>query len=89
MARDYRRAWLPFVLNSLRYIVRRTGTPIVPVTSVGAEETAPLFGKIPASFLGIPYLPLTSPPLPGWWTIRFGDPRRMGELPPEAAEDMS
>jgi hypothetical protein len=31
---------------------------------VGAEETAPLFGKIPASFLEIPYLPLTPPPLP-------------------------
>lgn len=67
----------------------RTGAPIIPVAIVGAEETAPLFGKIPASFLGIPYLPLTPPPLPARWTIRFGDPISVGELPPEAAEDMS
>ena len=67
----------------------RTGAPIVPVAIVGAEETAPLFGKIPASFLGVPYLPLTPPPLPARWTIRFGDPISMGELPPEAADDMS
>jgi 1-acyl-sn-glycerol-3-phosphate acyltransferase len=67
----------------------RTGAPIVPVAIVGAEETAPLFGKIPASFLGLSYLPLTPPPLPARWTIRFGDPISVGELPPEAAEDMS
>ncbi|HEY0095987.1 MAG TPA: 1-acyl-sn-glycerol-3-phosphate acyltransferase, partial [Archangium sp.] len=67
----------------------RTGAPIIPVAIVGAEETAPLFGKIPASFLGLSYLPLTPPPLPARWTIRFGDPISMGELPPEAAEDMS
>ncbi|WP_309897490.1 1-acyl-sn-glycerol-3-phosphate acyltransferase [Archangium sp.] len=67
----------------------RTGAPIVPVAIVGAEETAPLFGKIPASFLGLSYLPLTPPPLPARWTIRFGDPISVGDLPPEAAEDMS
>jgi 1-acyl-sn-glycerol-3-phosphate acyltransferase len=67
----------------------RTGAPIVPVAIVGAEETVPLFGKIPASFLGLPYLPLTPPPLPARWTIRFGEPIHMGELPPEAADDMS
>jgi len=67
----------------------RTGAPIVPVAIVGAEETAPLFGKIPASFLGLSYLPLTPPPLPARWTIRFGDPISVGDLPSEAAEDMS
>lgn len=67
----------------------RTGAPIVPVAIVGAEETAPLLGKIPAGFLGIPYLPVMPPPLPARWTIRFGDPISVGELPPEAAEDMS
>jgi hypothetical protein len=56
---------------------------------VGAEETAPLFGKIPARFLGIPYLPVTPPPLPARWTIRFGEPIGVSELPPEAAEDLS
>ncbi|WP_233262122.1 hypothetical protein [Vitiosangium sp. GDMCC 1.1324] len=49
----------------------------------------PLLGKIPARFLGIPYLPVTLPPLPARWAIRFGEPISMGELPPEAAEDMS
>jgi 1-acyl-sn-glycerol-3-phosphate acyltransferase len=67
----------------------RTGAPIVPVAIVGAEETTPLFGKLPASFLGIPYLPLTPPPLPARWTIRFGEPIGVEDLPPEAAEDMS
>ncbi|HEX5748965.1 MAG TPA: 1-acyl-sn-glycerol-3-phosphate acyltransferase [Archangium sp.] len=67
----------------------RTGAPIIPVAIVGAEETVPLFGKLPAGFLGLPYLPLTPPPLPARWTIRFGDPISMGELPPEAADDMS
>ena len=67
----------------------RTGAPIVPVAIVGAEETVPLFGKLPASFLGLPYLPLTPPPLPARWIIRFGDPIGMGDLPPEAAEDLS
>jgi len=67
----------------------RTGAPIVPVAIVGAEETAPLLGKIPAGFLGIPYLPVTPPPLPARWMIRFGEPIGMGELPPEAADDMS
>ncbi|WP_434390310.1 1-acyl-sn-glycerol-3-phosphate acyltransferase [Melittangium boletus] len=67
----------------------RTGAPIVPVAIVGAEETTPLLGRIPAGFLGLPYLPVTSPPLPVRWMLRFGEPIGMGELPPEAAEDMS
>jgi 1-acyl-sn-glycerol-3-phosphate acyltransferase len=67
----------------------RTGAPIVPVAIVGAEETAPLLGKIPATFLGFPYLPVTPPPLPARWTIRFGDPILMDGFEPEAAEDMS
>jgi 1-acyl-sn-glycerol-3-phosphate acyltransferase len=67
----------------------RTGAPIVPVAIVGAEETTPLFGKIPADFLGIPYLPVTPPPLPARWIIRFGEPIGMDGLAPEAAEDMS
>jgi 1-acyl-sn-glycerol-3-phosphate acyltransferase len=67
----------------------RTGAPIVPVAIVGAEETVPLLGKIPARFLGIPYLPVTPPPLPARWTIRFGEPINVSELPPEAAEDLS
>ena len=67
----------------------RTGAPIVPVAIVGAEETAPLLARLPAGFLGLPYLPLTPPPLPARWTIRFGEPISVGEVPPEAADDVS
>ncbi|MFY0576041.1 lysophospholipid acyltransferase family protein [Cystobacter fuscus] len=67
----------------------RTGAPIVPVAIVGAEETVPLLGKLPAGFLGLDYLPVTLPPLPARWTLRFGEPIGMGDLPPEAAEDLS
>ncbi|ATB38812.1 acyltransferase family protein [Cystobacter fuscus] len=67
----------------------RTGAPIVPVAIVGAEETVPLLGKLPAGFLGLDYLPVTLPPLPARWTLRFGEPISMGDLPPEAAEDLS
>jgi 1-acyl-sn-glycerol-3-phosphate acyltransferase len=68
----------------------RTGAPIIPVAIVGSEETSPLLGRIPASFLGVPYLPLTSPlPLPARWTLRFGDPIGMEELGPDAADDLA
>jgi 1-acyl-sn-glycerol-3-phosphate acyltransferase len=70
----------------------RTGAPIVPVAIVGAEETSPLLGRLPASFLGLPYVPLTplGPlPLPAKWSIRFGEPLGMEGLPPEAADDMA
>jgi 1-acyl-sn-glycerol-3-phosphate acyltransferase len=69
----------------------RTGAPIVPVAIVGAEETSPLLGRLPASFLGLPYLPLTplGPlPLPAKWSVRFGEPLAMDGLPPEAADDL-
>jgi 1-acyl-sn-glycerol-3-phosphate acyltransferase len=68
----------------------RTGAPIIPVAIVGSEETSPLLGRIPASFLGVPYVPLTSPmPLPARWTLRFGEPISMEGLGPEDAEDLA
>lgn len=69
----------------------RTGAPIVPVAIVGAEETSPLLGRLPASFLGLPHLPLTplGPlPLPAKWSVRFGEPIGMEGLHPEAADDL-
>ncbi|NVJ08182.1 acyltransferase family protein [Myxococcus sp. AM001] len=69
----------------------RTGAPIVPVAIVGAEETSPLLGRIPASFLGLPFVPLTplGPlPLPAKWSIRFGEPIGVEDLAPEAADDL-
>jgi 1-acyl-sn-glycerol-3-phosphate acyltransferase len=61
--------------------------PIVPVAVVGAEESLPLLAKLPARFLGLPYLPVTLPPLPAKWTIRFGEPIRTSGVDPATAED--
>ncbi len=58
-------------------LAMRTGAPIVPVAIVGAEEAAPLLGKLPGRIFGLPYLPVTplGPlPLPSKWVIRFGEP---------------
>ena len=55
----------------------RTGVPILPVAVVGGEESLPLLAKLPAGFLGMPYLPVTplGPiPLPAKWLIRIGAP---------------
>ena len=61
----------------------RTGRPILPVAIMGAEETLPLLGKLPGGPLGVPYLPVTSPPLPAKWRIRIGEPL---QTPPGAKE---
>jgi 1-acyl-sn-glycerol-3-phosphate acyltransferase len=55
----------------------RTGVPILPVAIVGGEESLPLLAKLPAGFLGMPYLPVTplGPiPLPAKWLVRIGSP---------------
>ncbi len=64
----------------------RTGTPIVPVSIVGAEEIYPMLGNIRplARLLGAPYFPVTPTfpwlgplgliPLPSKWLIEFGKP---------------
>lgn len=68
----------------------RTGAPIIPVSVVGAEETSPLLGRIPAGFLGVPYVPLTGPvPLPAKWFVRFGEPISTEGLGPEHADDLA
>jgi len=68
----------------------RTGAPIIPVAVVGAEETSPLLGRIPAGFLGVPYVPLTGPvPLPAKWFVRFGEPISTEALGPEDADDLA
>ena len=78
----------------------RTGTPIVPVTVVGAEETHPMLfpsGRI-AKLLGVPFVPLTPTfplfgplglaGLPARWKIVFGEPIAMDGYRPEQAEDL-
>jgi len=64
----------------------RTGTPIIPVSIVGAEEIYPIIGNVKplAKITGLPYVPVTplfpwfGPlgmlPLPSKWLIHFGEP---------------
>jgi 1-acyl-sn-glycerol-3-phosphate acyltransferase len=64
----------------------RTGTPIVPVSIVGAEEIYPIIGSLSplAKAFGLPYFPVTplfpwlgplgALPLPSKWLIEFGSP---------------
>jgi 1-acyl-sn-glycerol-3-phosphate acyltransferase len=77
----------------------RTGTPIIPVSIVGAEEIYPLIGnnKTLARLLGLPYVPITpffpwlgplgAIPLPSKWIIEFGEPIETAHLGAAAAED--
>ena len=64
----------------------RTGTPIIPVAIVGAEEIYPMLADIKplARLLGLPYFPVTPTfpwlgplgvvPLPSKWLIEFCPP---------------
>jgi 1-acyl-sn-glycerol-3-phosphate acyltransferase len=78
----------------------RTGTPIVPVAIVGAEETYPLLGNIKplARLMGLPYFPVTPTfpwlgplglvPLPSKWLIEFGEPIETAHLADQADDPM-
>lgn len=84
----------PYVQAALR-----TGTPIIPVSVIGAEEAYPILANFDrlGKMLGLPYLPITpffpwlGPlgliPLPSKWTIVFGAPINTTEFGPEAAND--
>lgn len=64
----------------------RTRSPIIPVAVVGAEEAAPMLGKVTwfAKNIGIPWIPVTPTfpwlgpagllPLPSKWQVQFGEP---------------
>jgi 1-acyl-sn-glycerol-3-phosphate acyltransferase len=78
----------------------RTASPIIPVAVVGAEEAAPMLGKITwfAKNIGIPWIPVTPTfpwlgpagllPLPSKWLVQFGAPIDLGRAHgPAAAED--
>jgi 1-acyl-sn-glycerol-3-phosphate acyltransferase len=77
----------------------RTGTPVVPVAVLGAEETNPMLMRIErvSGALGVPYIPVTPTfpalgplgllPAPTKWRILFGELLRFDEYGPEAAED--
>ena len=68
----------------------RTRAPIIPVAVVGAEEAAPMLGKVTwfAKNIGIPWIPVTPTfpwfgpagllPLPSKWYVQFGEPIDLG-----------
>ncbi|WP_438870731.1 lysophospholipid acyltransferase family protein [Paractinoplanes ovalisporus] len=74
----------------------RTGTPIVPVAIVGAEEIYPILADVKplARLLGVPYFPVTPTfpwlgplglvPLPSKWLIQFCPP-----IPTEHLTDLA
>jgi len=76
-----------------------TGTPIIPVAVVGAEEIHPVIARADwlGRLIGFPVLPITPTlpllgplglvPLPSKWHIHFGKPINIGRYAPEAAED--
>lgn len=77
-----------------------TGTPIIPVAVVGAEEALPMLARVTwfAKSVGIPYVPITPTfpwlgpagllPLPSKWRIEFGAPIELSSsYGPEAADD--
>jgi 1-acyl-sn-glycerol-3-phosphate acyltransferase len=80
-------------------IALRTGTPIIPVAIVGAEEAYPMVANagMLAKALGFPYFPITLQfpllgplgllPLPSRWVIEFGDPIPMDVYDKDAASD--
>jgi 1-acyl-sn-glycerol-3-phosphate acyltransferase len=79
----------------------RTGAPIIPVAVVGAEEAAPMLGKVTwfAKNIGIPWIPVTPTfpwfgpagllPLPSKWFVQFGEPIHLSRRSEsgDAAED--
>jgi 1-acyl-sn-glycerol-3-phosphate acyltransferase len=65
----------------------RAKVPIVPVAIVGAEEAMPLLARLPMHPFGVPYVPLTSLPLPARWHIQFGEPVSLAKAPKGAVDD--
>ncbi len=82
-------------------VALETGTPIVPVAVVGAEEIYPKLGesKPLARLVGSPYVPITPTfpllgplgllPLPSRWRIEFLEPIDLSGYGPGSSEDRS
>ena len=68
-------------------IALRARVPVVPAAIVRSEESLPLLARLPAGALGMPYLPLTLPPLPARWQLRFGEPFDFSQAPPGSEDD--
>lgn len=68
----------------------RHRAPVIPVAVVGAEEQMPQIGRIPLSFWGLPFIPVTLLPfpLPVKYHIRYGAPIAVHEeFTPDQADD--
>jgi 1-acyl-sn-glycerol-3-phosphate acyltransferase len=88
-----------FDANAYIAAALRTGSPIIPVAVIGAEETYPVLLNLDkaARLLGLPYLPITPlfpwagllglVPLPSKWVILFDAPLATTGLGAEHAED--
>lgn len=81
-------------------VALKTGSPIVPVAIVGAEEIHPVLGRWDwmGRQIGLPYFPMTPTfpwlgalglvPLPSRWRIEFGEPMDFASTyGPDAASD--
>ena len=80
-------------------VALRTGSPIIPVAVVGAEEIYPKIAdsRLLARITGAPFAPVTPTlpwlgplgliPLPSRWRIEFCEPIDLSEYPPDAADD--
>jgi len=80
-------------------VALQTGSPIIPVAVIGAEEIHPLMAKsdLLARIFKIPYFPITPTfpllgplgllPLPSKWSIIFGKAIPCDNYPPEAVHD--
>jgi len=78
----------------------KTGSPIIPVSVVGAEETYITFrqARFISNLIGYPFFPISlrwpwlGPlgliPLPTKWYIDFGTPILLNEYPDDAADDL-
>ncbi|MEK7832440.1 MAG: lysophospholipid acyltransferase family protein, partial [Acidobacteriota bacterium] len=70
-------------------IAIRARVPIIPIAIVGGEEAMPLLAKLPGGIFGMKHLPLTVPPLPTRWYIRFGAPVDLTGAPSEPERDLA
>jgi 1-acyl-sn-glycerol-3-phosphate acyltransferase len=97
---DERHQLQPFGRGGFAALAIRSGTPIVPVAIVGAEDSYPMLADLSplARALGLPYFPITPTfpwlgplgflPLPAKWLIEFCEPVPTdGFGGPEAADD--
>lgn len=85
----------PFKTGTARLSVR-TGSPVIPVAIVGAEEAYPVVARLyrAGRLIGVPWIPVTplfplcgvagALPLPTKWSMHFGAP-----IPPPPADGRS